>query len=92
MKSKNFIIVVILDLKLCKGVKNPHINNDGKAEVLLANKTTQKDALDGNNVYALSGKSGIIVTESLYSKMKNEVEQYLTSRFGEDWVIELRPV
>lgn len=52
--TESFIIKVILPIDKCPKVKNRFINSDGKAEVYITSKTTQKDALEGYNVYALS--------------------------------------
>ncbi len=88
----SFIIKVILPINKCPKVKNRHINDEGKAEVYITNKTTQKDALEGNNVYGLSGYKGLIVPNYEHSHTKKEIEKYLNNRFGNDWEIRLDPI
>lgn len=87
--TESFIIKVILPIDKCPKVKNCFINSDGKAEVYITSKTTQKDALEGYNVYALSGYKGLIVLNYANSHTKNEIENYLNNRFGNDWEVKL---
>lgn len=90
--TQSFIIKVILPIGKCPKVKNRYINDEGKAEVYITSKTTQKDALEGYNVYALSGYKGLIVSNYAKSYIKNEIESYLNNQFGDDWEVKLKPV
>jgi len=87
-----FIVKVVLPVDKCPKVRNRYINNEGKAEVYITSKTTQKDALEGYNVYALSGYKGLIVPNYENSHTKNEIKSYLNDRFGNDWEIRLDPI
>lgn len=90
--TESFIIKIILPIDKCPKVKNRFINSEGKAEVYITKKTTQKDALEGHNVYALSGYQGLIVPNYANSHTKNEIENYLNNRFGNDWEVRLEKV
>ena len=90
--TQSFIIKVILPLDKYPKVKNRYINNQGRAEVYITSKTAQKDALEGHNVYALSGCKGLIVPNYPNSNTKNEIENYLNNRFGNDWEVKLEPI
>ena len=90
--TQNFIIKVILPIDKCPKVKNRYINDEGKAEVYITSKTTQKNALEGNNIYALSGVKGLIVNNRNYNRIKLEIENYLNVRFGKEWTITLKPI
>lgn len=87
--TESFIIKVILPVDKCPKVKNRFINSEGKAEIYITSKTTQKDALEGHNIYALSGYQGLIVKNYANSHTKDEIENYLNNRFGNDWEVKL---
>ena len=90
--TESFIMKVILPIDKCPKVKNRFINSDGKAEVYITSKTTQQDVLEGHNIYALSGYQGLIVPNYINSHTKNEIENYLNNRFGNDWEVRLEKV
>ena len=90
--TQSFIIKVILPIGKCPKVKNRYINDEGKAEVYITSKTTQKDALEGYNIYALSGVKGLIVNNRNYDRIKFEIESYLNNRFSDDWEVRLDPI
>ena len=87
-----YVVTVILPIDKCPKVKTRYINDEGKAAVYLTSKTTMKDALEGNNIYALSGVKGLIVNNRNYARIKVEVENYLNERFGKEWRITLKPI
>ena len=90
--TESFIIKVILPIDKCPKIKNRFINSEGKAEVYITSRTTQKDALEGHTVYALSGYQGLIVQNYAKSHTKDEIENYLNNRFGNDWEVRLEKV
>ena len=90
--TQSSMIKVILPIDKCPKVKNRYINDEGKAEVYLISKTTSTNALEGNNIYALSGVKGLIVNNRNYDRIKFEMESYLNNRFGDDWEIRLDPI
>lgn len=92
MNKQVFVIVAILDEKDCKGIKNLTVKDNGKAEVFITKKTTARDAEEGRNVFAISGKSGLVVTEEIYgNRLKDQITEFMNDRFGSNWEIVLKP-
>lgn len=93
-KDPYYIVEIILPEERAPKLKdiNKFIKN-GKAHIFLTNVTTANDALDGFTRYGVStGKNAVLYKTTHYEARKEDISQYLTERFGNQWEIDLVPV
>lgn len=92
MSKQIYVLEVNIPEGKCPNIKNKaKFISEGRANVWLSINTTSADAENGITRYGVTGGNNVrIFTESDYEKNKQEIDLYLTDRFGDDWSSQLK--
>ncbi|ARG15919.1 hypothetical protein J599_2543 [Acinetobacter baumannii 1598530] len=88
------VVEIIIPEEIAPKLKdiNRFIKN-GNAHVFLTNVTTSHDAMDGFTRYGIStGTNAVLYKTAQYQDRKDQISQYLSECFGNQWEIKLLPV